>query len=196
MLQNTLEFIIRNVGAFFVLLLLVRFYMQAARLPLNKGIGLFVMALTNFMVLPARRILRPFGGYDTASIVLAWIIAMVMHWAVLAITPWPFNFLAPSSMLGIALLGLLTVFRLSLYLLFAIVIGLAVLSWINPRSPLMPVLARLAEPLLRPLQRIIPPIAGVDITPLILIFLVQLVLSIMVSRLEAAALQLMVLNIL
>jgi YggT family protein len=191
MLRDTLGFIIRNFASFLILLLLVRFYMQTARIPFNQGLGQFVLKLTNFIVLPARRIIPSIAGLDTACLLLAWLIALCMHWALLALTPWPIHFLAPTSLLTMMLLALLEILRSSLYLLFAVVIGLAILSWVTPRSPLIPLLARLSEPFLRPLRRMIPSIGGVDISPLLLIFLVQLIQSVLVSRLETKILQLL-----
>lgn len=192
MLQRTLEFIIRNFASLLILLLLARFYMQTAHVPFHHAFGQLILKLTNFIIIPARRIIPSIAGLDTACLVAAWLIALFMHWALLAITPWPLNFLAPANILAIMLLALLEVLRLSLYLLSAVVIGLAILSWVNPRSPLMPLLLRLAEPFLRPVRRIVPIIAGVDISPLILLFLVQLIQSVVMVRLETAVFSLLV----
>jgi YggT family protein len=191
MLRETLGFIIRNFASFLILLLLVRFYMQTARVSFNQGLGQFVIKLTNFIVLPARRLIPSIAGLDMGCLIAAWAIAFCMHWALLAMTPWPIHFLAPTSLLAIMLLALLEIFRLSLYLLFTVVVGLAILSWVNLRSPLIPLLVRLSAPFLRPLRRIMPLIGGIDISPLVLIFLVQLIQSVLVGRVEAKILQLL-----
>lgn len=194
MLQVLLGFIVRNGGAFFILLLLIRFYMQTARIPFRYGFGQFVLKMTNFLVLPIRRIIPSLMGLDTASIFAAWLIAVFMHWLLFALRPWSYDFFAWSSMMALILLGVLEVLRSSLYLLFAVVIGLAVLSWVNPRSPLMALLVQVTEPFLRPLRRVLPTIGGVDISPLILTFLILMIQRVFLGELENGILSLLVIT--
>ncbi|MBM3116669.1 YggT family protein [Jeongeupia naejangsanensis] len=189
MLTDTLNFLIRNLAEFFILLLLTRFFLQAARVSFAHPLGQFVLVLTSWAVLPVRRWIKPFRGYDTASLLLAWLTALLMHGLLLAITPWPFVFGSLTTAVALALVAVVELVKLSLYLLFAAVIGQALMSWIAPYNPLMPILNGLTGPFLKPLRRIIPPIGGVDITPLILILLIQLVLSVFVAQLEPAILQ-------
>ena len=189
MLSNTIEFLARNLIEFFILLLLARFYLQAAKVSFRHPIGQFVLALTNWAVLPIRRLLPPFKGFDTTSIALAWLCALGMHALLLAISPWPFNFAALESVLALTLIATLELVKMSLYLLFAAVIGQALMSWLSPYNPLMPILKGLTEPFLRPLQKIIPPIGGIDITPFILILLIQLLLNVFIVQMEPMILQ-------
>ena len=72
--------------------------------------------------------------------------------------------------------GLLSTLRLSIYLLIGALLVQAVLSWISPYSPLSQPVAQLTRPVLRPIQRFLPPIGGVDLSPLIAIVLAQLLL--------------------
>lgn len=194
MLQVLLGFIVRNAGAFFILLLLIRFYMQTARIPFHYGFGQFILKMTNFLVLPIRRVIPSLMGLDTASIFAAWFIAVFMHWLLFALRPWSYDFFAWSSMMALILLGVLEVLRSSLYLLFAVVIGLAVLSWVNPRSPLMAILVQVTEPFLRPLRRVLPTIGGVDISPLILTFLILMIQRVFLGELENGILSLLVIT--
>lgn len=194
MLQDMLSFIVRNGCLFFILLLLARFYMQTARIPFRYGFGQFVIKMTNFLVLPARRIIPSLMGLDTASVFVAWLLALFMHWVLFALRPWPYDFFAWSSMMALMLLAVLEVLRSSLYLLFAVVIGLSVLSWVNPHSPLMSLLVQVTEPFLRPLRRILPIIGGVDISPLILIFLILMIQRVFLVELENGILSLLVMT--
>ncbi|STQ89117.1 YggT family protein [Iodobacter fluviatilis] len=189
MLANTFNFLIRNLSEFFILLLLARFFLQAARIPFKHPLTQFVLSLTNWAVIPVRRILPPFRGLDSASLMLAWLVALLMHAVLLALSPWPFDFTAPFSLFSLALAALLEICKMSLYLLFATVIGQALMSWLAPYNPLMPILTALTAPFLRPLHRFIPPIGGVDITPLVLILAIQLVLNVIVPSLEQIILQ-------
>jgi len=78
--------------------------------------------------------------------------------------------------LAIAMVELL---RFSVYLLIGVVLFSAVLSWVNPHAPLAPLFNNLSRPFLRPFQRLIPPIAGVDLTPLVLLLVLQIVLMLL-----------------
>mgnify|MGYP002136849645 CR=1 FL=1 len=78
---------------------------------------------------------------------------------------------------------------MTLYLLLAAVIGQALMSWIAPFNPLMSTLNTLTMPFLRPLRRFIPPIGGVDITPLVMILLIHLLLNVFIPQLEQLILQ-------
>ncbi|HSC80460.1 MAG TPA: YggT family protein [Chitinolyticbacter sp.] len=189
MLIDALAFLLRSIGGLLILLLLARFYLQALRAPFRNPLGQFVMALTDWAVLPARRLVPPLRGYDTASILLAWLTALLMHFALLALSPWPFVFTSPLSALALALVAALELLRMSLYLLFAAVIGQALMSWVAPYNPLMPLLNTLTAPFLRPLRRIIPPVGGIDITPIVLLLAIQLVLGVFIAQLEPAILQ-------
>jgi YggT family protein len=188
-LQKTLNFLIRNIGDFFVLLLLTRFYLQAARVSFRHPIAHFVLALTNWIVLPLRRMVPAAGRFDTTSFILAWLFAFLMHILLLVITPWPFVLSSPLSLAALVLAAFVELVKMSLNLLFAAVIGQALMSWIAPYNPLMPILNSLTNPFLRPLRRFIPPVGGVDITPLVLVLLIQLLVSVGIEALEPLILQ-------
>jgi len=74
------------------------------------------------------------------------------------------------------------------YLVIGITLVSAVLSWVNPHTPLMPVVQALSEPFLRPIRRFVPLIANVDLSPIVLFILCQLVLMVPVMALERALL--------
>ena len=83
---------------------------------------------------------------------------------------------APLALAGLAALDL---FRYSLYLLVFAVIVQVIFSWVNPYAPMAPVLDAMTRPFLRPLRRLIPPVGGFDLTPLVLLVLVQIVLIVL-----------------
>ena len=84
--------------------------------------------------------------------------------------------IAVPVILAIAMVELL---RFSVYILIGVVLFSAVLSWVNPHAPLAPLFNNLSRPFLRPFQRLIPPIAGVDLTPLVLLLVLQIVLMLL-----------------
>ena len=184
MLTETLQFLVRTLAELFVLVLLLRFYLQVARASFRHPLAQFCIALTNFLVVPARRLIRSIHGYDTATLALAWLVSLIANVLMLTLNPLPYDFTAGATWAGLSLLSLLDVFRLSLYLIMGAVLVQAVLSWVNPYNPLAPVLDALTRPLLQPFRRAV--VGGVDLSPLILILLIQVILMLPVRMLEAS----------
>lgn len=182
MIIDTLQFLISTLSGFFVLLLLLRFYLQVAHAPFKHPLCQFVMTITNFLVLPARRIVPSFKTYDMATLLVGWLVGLLSTALMLALNPLPYNFAAPQTWLALALLSVLYLFKQSLYLLMGAVIVQAVMSWVNPYNPLAPVLDVLTRPYLRPFRR--ATVAGIDLSPLILFMIIQVILMLPVRVLE------------
>ncbi|MDT3737456.1 MAG: YggT family protein [Denitratisoma sp.] len=179
MLTNLLLLILEAVAGFFVFLLLIRFYMQWLRVSFRNQLGHFVVTVTDWLVRPARRIIPGLLGLDMPSLVGA----LVLHSGYLSIAFWlkRFSFgahagIAVPVIFAIAVVELL---RFSVYLLIGVVLISAVLSWVNPHAPIAPLFNSLARPFLRPFQRLIPPIAQVDLSPLVLLLALQIVLMLL-----------------
>jgi uncharacterized protein YggT (Ycf19 family) len=88
------------------------------------------------------------------------------------------------ALLGVVVWALVALIKLSIYLLMGAVIMEALLSWINPHSPIAPLLATISRPFVAPLRRHIPPLGNVDLTPFVLIIICQLMLYLPVGYLE------------
>ena len=191
MLIQALHFILDAVLGLFLLALLLRFYLQLVRAPFKNPLSQFVIALTNFVVKPARRVIPGLKGYDLATLLLAWVVAFILklmpYWlglmdTYIAITKiWVY----PSF----AYLATLYLFTLSVYILIGTVLVQAILSWINPYSQIAPVLEALTQPFLRPLRKHIPLIGGVDLSPLIVLLACQFIIMFPVRSLEGLALR-------
>jgi YggT family protein len=139
-------------------------------------IGAFVVQLTDWLVKPLRRVIPAAFGFDSASLFAAYLLQVLLLLAVFALRG-GLAIVAPEQLI-LPLLGqaLLATVRASVYLLIGALILQAVLSWVNPYSPLAGPAAQLTRPLLNPIRRILPPIAGIDLSPLVAILLAQLVL--------------------
>jgi YggT family protein len=167
------QFLIETVAGFFVFALLARFHFQWLRVPFRNPLGDFMVAVTNWLVLPARRVIPPLRQIDLASLVGAWLVQFAGLWTVYAVHG--HDFAVPGAA-GLGALALVDLLRYSLYLLVAAVIVQAVLSWVNPYTPLAPVLGACTRPFLRPIRRILPPIANIDLSPLALLVVLQVLL--------------------
>jgi YggT family protein len=173
-------FLVDSIVAFFVFLLLARFHFQWLRVPFRNPVGEFVLATTSWLVLPARRVVPGLAGLDLPTLLLAWLLQALGLWAQAAMLG------AEPGALTVAAIALVDVLRYSLYILVFAVIVQALLSWINPYTPLAPVFDALTRPFLRPLRRFVPLAGNIDLTPLILLVILY-VLLIMVNHLRMAA---------
>ncbi len=167
-------FLLDTLIGLFTLALLLRFYMQAFRAPFHNQLGAFVLQVTNWLVLPLRKILPGFFRIDFACLVPAYLLQVLLIVAVMLLGPG----ILPISGLIVAILwaALLATLRISIYLLIGALFLQAILSWVSPYSPLMPLSTQLTRPFTDPIRRLIPPIANIDLSPLVAIILAQLVL--------------------
>jgi YggT family protein len=158
------------------LMLLARFFMQWLRVSFRNQIGQFVIATTDWLVRPTRRFVPALAGLDMASLLPAWLLQSLFALIELTLRGAPFGHSGGAVVLGLLGVGLVELVRLALYLVFGVVLISAVLSWVNPHAPAAFVFHGLAEPFLRPFRRFIPPIANVDLSPLVLLLVLQIVL--------------------
>jgi YggT family protein len=174
--MEAVVFLLNAVVSFFCTLFLLRFMMQALRVSFGGQLGSFVIKLTNWAVKPLRRIIPGLGGFDWASLFAALMLQLLLAGLLIGAAGQPL--VADSLTLGLmvgwfALRGLL---RLAVYIMIGALILQAVLSWINPYSPLAAPTYQLTRPLLDPVRRILPTISGIDLSPLVVILLLQALL--------------------
>jgi YggT family protein len=185
MLATALIFLIETIAGLFTVALLVRFLLQWARAAQRNPISDFLNALTNFAVRPARRLVPGLWGLDIATLLLAWLTQFVELFLVLQLRGFSFGTATGQAIVGLVLLAGVTVLRLMLYIMMVVVIVQAILSWVNPYSPISPLLNALSRPVLRPFQRRIPTVANVDLSPLVVIIVCQLLLMLPIAYAEA-----------
>ena len=148
---------------------LLRLYMQYHRVPFGNPLGRFVFAVSDWIVMPLRRIAPATKRWDIASAVAAWLLVLVKYLLLMLLVG---GALRLSSFPLLSLFGLL---QLAVSGLTALLIAYAVLSWVpNASTMLYELIGRLAEPLVRPLRRFIPLIGGVDLSPLAALVLLQI----------------------
>ena len=161
---------------------LLRLYMQYQRIGFGNPVGRFVFALTDWIVLPLRKVLPSVRKIDTASLVATYLVELA-QFAIL--------WLLAGRGGGLELLPLLAVFgvaRLVISGLTGLVIIYAILSWVQADSPIIDVIDRLCAPLLRPWRKIVPLVGGIDRSPLVFLVVLQ-VLAIVLAYLQAAVLR-------
>ena len=176
MLTQAVLFLLDTLAGFFTLCLLLRFYMQTFRVSFANQFGSFVVQITNWLVMPLRRLLPSVFGLDLATLLPAYLLQLGLLLAVLALRG---GFVMMESETLVALLlwhAVLATLRISIYLLIGALFLQAILSWVNPYSPLGQPVAQLTRPFLNPIRRFVPPVANIDLSPLLAILLAQLLL--------------------
>ena len=187
MLTDALQFLVRTALDLMACAFFLRFWMQWARVPFQNPFAQFLVKITDFAVRPLRRIIPGFFGMDWASMLLMLfaeaLSVLAVHW----LLSYPFAAAGLQVLPGFLLLAVAASLRLGLYVLMGLIILQAILSWVNPFSPMAPVFYALSRPVLAPFQKIIPPISGVDLSPLAALIVIQLVMIAPVAALERAA---------
>ena len=191
MLGNALIFIAQVVFDLLTLTLLLRFYLQWVRAPYRNPLADFVNALTDFMVRPARRVLPGLWGIDLPTLLLAWLMHLLEWLIVLQVRGFRFGAEVGMALVGIAAVAAVAVAQMLVYIVLFSTLLQALLSWINPGSPIAPLLDAMTRPFLRMFRRRIPPIGNVDLSPLFLMVACQLLLMLPIAWLEGAALRLL-----
>jgi YggT family protein len=181
MLIQILAFLLEIV--FFVLIAaaLLRAYMNRLRINMSAQPGYFVMAVTDWLIKPMRRMLPKTlaqSRLDWASLLSALVLALAyaLLWAGLFVTVASADLgLLP----GLLLFAVKMLLRVALQLAFFVVLVFAIVSWLQPGSPIYALLGRLADPLLAPFRRIVPVVGGLDLSALVLLLLLQIGLMVL-----------------
>jgi YggT family protein len=148
------------------------------------------MALTDFAVKPLRRVLPGLFKLDLASLAVAWAAEFALL-GILSALLWEVPLANAQALSVMGFLAVVKLARLSVYIVMGAVLIQALLTWVNPYHPVAPFFDALTRPFLKPFQKAIPPIGGVDITPVLVLIACQLVLMLPVSWLESQALRML-----
>ena len=181
--MQILVFLLDNLFFLLVGAALLRAWMNQSRLRMTEQPGLFVMALSDWLVKPLRRAL-PVGlrqaRLDWASLAAAGLLALghalLLHLLSLFLLP---DFDLLSWIWTLPAQALLFLLRTVLQGLLVMTLVYALMSWIQPFSPIGGVLGRLLAPLLQPLRRRLPLVGGVDLSALVLVLLLQVLLMLL-----------------
>jgi len=161
--MNALFYIVETLMSLAVFVFLLRLLLQWARADFRNQVAQAVVKITNPIVMPLRRVLPPIGKLDTASAVAVLLIAFAEELILLFVRGF---FVLDPLYLARAVVLRIIVILITTYL-YAIILY-ALLSFVAPGnySPMNSILTSLCEPVLRPFRRVIPPIGGLDLSPL------------------------------
>lgn len=176
MLIDALIFLIDSIATAFVAVLLLRFHLQVTRAPFNNPLSQFAMALTDFAVKPVRRVVPGLWGMDMATLAIAWLTEYILVLLVVMLTS-HFGSLSAAALGGIALIALLELIKIALWMVILLQFMLFVVSFTNPYSPYMALLNAMNRPFARRLQKLLPPIGPVDLSPMVVVLICLMLLN-------------------
>lgn len=156
-------YVIRTLGSLYLMLVLLRFLFQLVRADYYNPISQFIAKATNPLLMPLRRVIPGFFGVDFAALVLALILQWILIQLVLVLAG--YGLLYPLRAVIWAAIGLMSMV-LSIYF-WGLIISI-VASWVAPFSnnPALVLVRQLVEPIMTPFRKLIPPLGGIDITPI------------------------------
>lgn len=162
-LADPLVFLIQILFGAYTLIVMLRFILQLVKADFYNPVSQFVVKITTPLLRPLRRIIPGMGGMDVASIVLMWLVKTVELILILLLKG------AGASILAAFAWSIPELVEQAIDLfLFAILIQV-ILSWVSPGgyNPVVNLIYSITDPLLRPARRIIPAIAGLDLSPMV-----------------------------
>ncbi len=172
-MTSALLFLLNTIFSILTLIFLLRFLMQALKTSFNNPVGQMVIALTDFAVKPVRRFIPSWKKLDLSTLVLACLMQLILQLILLSLVQsqittntliWPTVIF--SSIIGVV--------RTLFDIFFYAIILQVILSWVNPHTPITPVLHSITRPILGPIQKIVPTVSGIDFSPLVAIILLQM----------------------
>lgn len=190
MLDEILGIVFKTVYWLLVPAALLRFYMQWVRIPFRNPVGAFICAMTDWLVLPLRRLIKGGLGFDWASLIAAGFVELglsaLFELAIGRLALFNSGAAAATWLLG-GMFGLMTTI---LTLMLWLTVACAVLSWVRAESAAVDALDAIAAPWLKPIRRRLPMAGGFDLSPLVLIVALQIGL-LLLSRGHVYALMLL-----
>lgn len=174
--HDSFSLIIRTLGEFYAFVVLLRFLLQMARADFYNPISQAIAKLTNVPVMPIRKVLPAIAGRDFSALILGFLVKLAMF-TLMAVL------IGHLNILGLLVVSLVSTLSTILDIYFYAVIGSVIISWIAPNSyhPAPQLITQLTEPVFRVTRKVIPPIGGLDLSP-ILIFLVIQIIQMQLSR--------------
>jgi YggT family protein len=185
MLADILITILLIASTFYLTVVLLRFLLQLARADFYNPISQFAVKATNPLLRPLRRFIPGWGGIDGAALVLAVIIQAITFFLILVALNGGIPAINPLTLLSWSILNVLD---LIVKIYFWSVIAVVVVSWIAPQSnhPAIQLVAQITEPVMRPVRNVMPSLGGLDLSPII-VFLILNVISVVIDHMKIAA---------
>ena len=168
----------------YLLMLMMRFLLQASRADYYNPISQSVVKVTQPVVKPFQGFLRPVGRFDLATLAAAFLIKVVSIILILQVAGYGMPPIAGVAIAGVAALasGILKIY------FFALIV-MIILSWVAPQAshPGALLVMQLVEPIMAPVRKVIPPLGMIDLSPIVVFISISLLDNLVVGSLTRAA---------
>jgi len=170
--SGALIYLVSTIINLYIAAIMFRLLLQWVRADFYNPLCQFLVKVTNPVLVPARRIVPSIGRLDTASVVVMLLLELIQLIIVSQLSQAGY---ALQLMLLFAIRELLVVLFMTY---FVLIIARVIVSWISTQSrhPLIPLIYQLTEPVLRPFSKLVPPIGGIDLSPLLALIAVRFLL--------------------
>ncbi len=167
--MNALIFIVKALANLYLFVLLLRFWLPVVRVDFRNPIAQAILKLTSPLIIPIRRLVPSIGRVDTATVIVTFAVQYLVVWFEFAVTG------VPTMIAAIAYVSAVKLVLLSLQLFMFAILIYVILSWIAPGTynPATTLLSQLVYPILGPFSGLIPRLGGIDISPVLVIILLQ-----------------------
>ncbi len=161
-------FLIETLFDLYILIVMLRFLLQLTKADFYNDVSQLTVKLTNPLLRPLRHLIPGLWGLDLASILLMWALKII-----------ELLLLGASFSPGLLLFAAVQLISLAIYIFLFVIIIQVILSWISllgsqpflSSHPLVRLLYQLSEPVIRPIRRLLPPISGLDLSPMVAMIL-------------------------
>ncbi len=169
---NALSYLIGTLLDLYITAVMLRMLLQWVRADFYNPVCQFLVRVTNPLLAPLQRVVPAFGRLDLAAVVLMLALEFVSVWVSSRLSS------SPLGAVEIALFSLTKLLATLLMTYFFLIIAAVILSWVGAqlRHPVIPLVYQLTDPVLRPVRRVIPPIAGIDLTPIFALIAIRFLL--------------------
>jgi len=172
--MEALIYLLRFAFDALLMILIIRVWLQWVKADFYNPLSQFIVKVSNPLVVPLRKIIPGLGGIDLATVLIAYAVATLKFVTLAALSGESLGVLA-------FYIGLLVLLKQAGFLLFVIMIIMAIMSWVvQGYNATLMVLSQLTEPFLNPIRKIIPNMGGLDLSMLVA-FLLMNVINILLS---------------
>ena len=177
---NAVTFVLETVFGLYILIVMLRFLLQLVRADFYNPLSQFIVKATQPPLRPLRRVIPGLAGVDLSTVVLMLALQMLELWLVLMALG------RDAALAGLAVLATARLLELAIYVFMFSIIALVILSWVQPQSynPVFGVLNSLSAPVMRPARRLMPPMGGLDLSPILAFLVLGVLLRLAVAPLE------------
>lgn len=177
------SFLVQTAFGLMVLVVMLRFLLQTVRADFYNPLSQFVVRATNPVLVPMRRVIPGLGGVDLAAVLLM----LALKWLELTVMVQLAG--GEAGLLALLVLAVAELLELAIFVFIVTLMIQVIMSWVNPGAynPMTTLLHSINEPLLRPARRVLPPMSGLDLSPLAVFVVLNLARFLLVAPIRDLA---------